>query len=87
MEYPTESFPPPWCPRIAGHISGSSLSFDPRMGPSTAGLGHRVLSCRIQLMGVFQPLLPGSRTATHSPFLEASLAVEDGHELESYSQT
>lgn len=67
VECPAEIFLP-WCPRIAGCLSGNTLSFDPRMGRSTAGQGHEVLSCLIKLTVVFQPLLPGVQNSYSSPF-------------------
>lgn len=68
----------PWCSRIVGCISDSTLSFDPRNSPSTAGEGHRLLSC---CWWCINPSFLGSRTATHPHFLESSLAVKGGHGL------
>lgn len=54
--------------KIAGCICNSTWSFDSRMGPSTAGQGHQVLSCPIKLMVMFQPLLPGVQNSHSPPF-------------------
>lgn len=81
------SHPP--CPRIAGCVSdGLQILILETAHPRQQGVGgwgqlggHRVLSCLIKQMVVFQLLFPWVQATTHPHFLEDSLAVEGGRGL------